>query len=66
MEGGYYEVPQMSMVIFKQERIMGHSPLLIFLIYFCFHVIFLLAIAQLQYCILKSHNPAGIACFKES
>ena len=63
MEGGYYEVPQVNMVIFHQERIMEHSPLLISLIYFCFHVIFLLSIAQLQYYILKSHNPAG---FKES
>ena len=64
MEGGYYEVPQVNMVIFHQERIMEHSPdLLISLIYFCFHVIFLLSIAQLQYYILKSHNPPG---FKES
>ena len=60
MEGGYYEVPQVNMVIFHQERIMEHSPLLISLIYFCFHDVFLLPIAQLQYYILKSHNPSGL------
>ena len=60
MEGGYYEVPLVNMVIFHQERIMERSPLLISLIYFCFHDIFLLPIAQLHYYILKSHNPAGL------
>ena len=41
MEGGYYEAPKRNMVVFHQKRIMEYSPLLISLIYFCFHVIFL-------------------------